>query len=126
VCFLHLHALGWNAPLGFDVNVFESNDPEEEVRSSFSAVAPRVESVRSNLAQAAAEVRRGTEQLMARARQQLPLAAERVQEGATTAAWVTFFAMVISLIAIGGAMVGRRQAARRVLQEDTRRTSVYR
>jgi hypothetical protein len=36
--------------------------------------------------------------------------AERAQKGATKAAWITFGAIVISLIAaIAGAMVGRRR-----------------
>ena len=45
-----------------------------------------------------------------RARAQLPVMAERAQEGATKAAWITFGAMLISLIAaIAGAMWGRRR-----------------
>jgi hypothetical protein len=87
--------------------------PEQEVRSTLNDVAQRVEAARNNPQQAAAEVRSGTERLMARAREQLPAAAERVQEGATKTAWITFAAMAISLIAaIAGAMVGRKRAAR--------------
>jgi hypothetical protein len=90
---------------------------EQEVRSTLSEVAQRVESVRNNPQQAASEVRQGTEQLMARARQQLPVVAERVQEGATKTAWFTFGAMLISLLAaIGGAMWGRRRVEERVLR----------
>jgi hypothetical protein len=90
--------------------------PEQEVRSSLDQIAQRVEAARDNPEQAAAEVRRGAEQLMSRARQQLPAAAERVQDSATKTAWITFAAMLISLIAaIAGAMVGRRRAAERLL-----------
>lgn len=92
--------------------------PEQEVRSSLDDIAQRAEAARDNPEQAAAEVRQGAQQLMSRARQQLPATAERVQEGATKTAWITFAAMVISLIAaIAGAMVGRRRAALRILDE---------
>lgn len=44
------------------------------------------------------------------ARAQLPAMADRAQEGATKAAWITFAAMLISMIAaVAGAMVGRRR-----------------
>lgn len=90
---------------------------EQEVSSTLSQVAQRVEAARDNPQQAATEVRQGTQQLMARAREQLPVVAERAQEGASKTAWFTFAAMVISLLAaIGGAMLGRRQAEERVLQ----------
>ena len=42
--------------------------PQQEVRSSLGEMAQRVEAVRDNPEQAAAEVRRGAEQLMSRAR----------------------------------------------------------
>lgn len=83
---------------------------EEEVRSQLADVSRRVEAARNNPELAAAEVRQGTARLMEGARQQLPAMAERAQEGATKAAWYTFGAMLISLLAaIGGAMVGRRR-----------------
>lgn len=89
--------------------------PEQEVRSSLSEIAQRVEAARNDPQQIAAEVRSGTERLMARARQQLPAMAERAQEGATKAAWITFGAMVVSLAAaIAGAMAGRKRAAHRL------------
>jgi hypothetical protein len=92
---------------------------QQEVQSSLSGIAQRVEAVRDNPEQAAAEVRRGTEELMARARAQLPAAAERVQEGASKTAWFTFAAMLISLLAaIGGAMFGRRRALERVAKVE--------
>lgn len=98
--------------------------PEQEVRSSLSEIAQRAEAARDNPEQAAAEVRRGAEELMSRARQQLPAAVERVQDSATKTAWITFAAMLISLIAaIAGAMVGRRRAAERLMR-DARTTTV--
>jgi hypothetical protein len=92
---------------------------EQEVRSQLADVSRRVEAARDNPEQAAAEVRQGTSELMSRARQQLPAMAERAQEGATKAAWVTFAAMLISLIAaIGGAMVGRRRVVATLAHSD--------
>lgn len=97
--------------------------PEQEVRSSLGEMAQRVEAARNNPEQAAAEVRRGAEQLMSRARQQMPAAAERVQDAATTTAWITFAAMLISLIAaVAGAMAGRKRAAQRLVG-DARATA---
>ena len=84
--------------------------PEQEVRTQLGEVARQVEAARDNPEQAAAAVRQGTSQLMERARQQLPTMAANAQEGATKAAWITFAAMLISLIAaIAGSMVGRRR-----------------
>lgn len=93
---------------------------EQEVRSTLSGVAQRVEAARDNPEQAATEIREGTQQLMDRARQQLPVMAERAQEAATKTAWATFAAMVISLAAaVAGAMVGRRRAETRALKAAT-------
>lgn len=90
---------------------------EQEVRSTLSGVAQRVEAARDNPEQAAMEIREGTRQLIDRARQQLPVMAERAQETATKTAWATFAAMLISLAAaVAGAMVGRRRAETRVLR----------
>jgi hypothetical protein len=83
---------------------------EEEVRQQLGQLAGRVEAVRDNPQQAASEVRQGVSQLMARAKQQLPAVAANAQESATKAAWITFAAMLISLLAaIAGSMVGRRR-----------------
>jgi hypothetical protein len=91
--------------------------PEQEVSSTLSEIAQRVEAARDNPQQAAAEVRQGTQQMMARARAQLPAVAERAQEGATKTAWIAFGAMLISLLAaIGGAMLGRRRVEERLLR----------
>jgi hypothetical protein len=98
--------------------------PEQDVRSTLADIAQRVEAARNNPQQAAAEVRSGIERLMAQARQQLPAAAERVQEGAAKTAWITFAAMLISLIAaIAGAMVGRKRAARRLVDNASVRAT---
>lgn len=89
--------------------------PQTEIQSTLNDVAQRVETSRDNPQQAAAEVRQGTQQLMDRARQQLPIVAERAQEGASKTAWITFAAMLISLIAaIAGAMLGRKRAETRL------------
>lgn len=88
---------------------------EQQVRSTLTSVATRVEAARDNPEQAAAEVRRGAQELMAQARAQLPAAAERLQEGASRTAWITFAAMLISLLAaVAGAMFGRRRAVARL------------
>jgi len=91
--------------------------PEQEVQSTLNDTAQRVQAARDNPQQATAEVRRGADQLMARAREQLPAMAERAQAGATKAAWITFAAMLVSLLAaIGGAMLGRKRAAQRLAE----------
>ncbi len=103
--------------------------PEEEVRSSLSQLAQRVEAVRDNPQQAAAAVREGTQQFVNRARAQLPVVAERAQQGATKTAWYTFAAMLISLAAaIGGAMLGRRRVEERLVRsvDSTVRDSTVR
>lgn len=92
---------------------------EAEVRSQLSQVSQRVEAVRDNPQQAAAEVRRGTSELLARARQQLPAIAAQAQEGATKAAWITLAAMLVSLLAaIAGSMVGRRRVVAALARSD--------
>ena len=83
---------------------------EEEVRTQLGDVSRRVEAVRDNPEQVAAEVRQGTSQLMSRVREQLPAMAANAQDAATKAAWITFAAMLISLLAaIAGSMVGRKR-----------------
>jgi hypothetical protein len=57
--------------------------------------------------------------MMERARAQLPAMAERAQDEATKAAWITFGAMLISLIAaVAGAMVGRRRVVQTLAHSD--------
>jgi hypothetical protein len=97
-----------------------TNSSEDEVRSQLGGIAQRVEAARNDPSRVAAEVRQGTEQLMARARQQLPAVAQQAQEGATKAAWFTFAAMLISLLAaIGGSMLGRRRVVATLAESRT-------
>jgi hypothetical protein len=97
---------------------------EQEVRTSLNDIAQRVEAARNNPQQAATEVRSGVERMMAQARQQLPAAAERIQEGAAKTAWITLAAMLLSLIAaIAGAMVGRKRAAQRLVDNASVRAT---
>jgi hypothetical protein len=87
---------------------------ESEIQSQLSQIADRAEAARDNPAQAAAEVRQGVQQLMQRARAEggLAAAAQRVQPEASATAWITFAALVLSMIAaVLGAMLGRRRAA---------------
>jgi hypothetical protein len=93
--------------------------PEQDVAAGLRDVAGRVEAARNNPEQVATEVRQGMAQLMERARQQLPAAAERVQESATKTAWITLAAMLVSLLAaIAGAMLGRRRVAERLVRGE--------
>jgi hypothetical protein len=75
-------------------------------------------------AQSGAELRQRAEELASRARANLPNAAAEAQPEATTTAWVTFVALVLSLAAaIAGAAFGRRRVAaadRTLTQEVTR------
>jgi hypothetical protein len=83
-----------------------------EVQSTLEQTASRVEASRDDPAQAAEEAQRGVADLMQRAQQSGALArqAEEVQPEVTAGAWITFFALVLSLAAaIFGAMRGRRK-----------------
>lgn len=91
--------------------------PVDEIRSHLAQMADKAEAARDDPAQAAAEVRRGVQEMMQKARSEghLASAAERVQPEASATAWITFGAMVLSLLAaVLGAMSGRRRAALRV------------
>ena len=88
--------------------------PEERVRSNLAQMADQADSARDNPAQAASEVRQGVENMIqtARADGTFAAAAERAQSAATKTAWITFGALMLSLLAaIFGAMTGRRSAA---------------
>jgi hypothetical protein len=88
--------------------------PPEQVQSTLSQIAADVEANRDDPQQAAAAVRDGMQPLMQQAQQRATQAAERAQPAASKAAWITFAALLISLLAaIAGAGVGRRNAARR-------------
>src|SRR5262245_772671 len=88
--------------------------PANEVQATLSETAQRVENNRGNLAQAAAEAKNGVAQLIEKARSSgaLQQKAEEVKPQATRAAWITFGALLLSLLAaVIGAMAGRRNPA---------------
>jgi hypothetical protein len=88
--------------------------PREEVARALTDTSNRVEAARNNPEQAAAEVRRGLSSLTSRARQNLTDTAARAQPKASATAWVTFGALVLSLLAaVAGAAVGRRAVVKR-------------
>jgi hypothetical protein len=94
---------------------------QEEASRTLNDMSQRVEAARDNPAQASAEARQGLQTLAARAKQNLANTAEEVKPEATTTAWLTFAALVLSLLAaIGGAAVGRRGVVRRVERPITR------
>jgi hypothetical protein len=85
---------------------------QSEVQASLSETAQRVENNRDNPTQAAAEAKQGMTQLMERAKSSgaLQQKAEEVQPQASKAAWITFGALLLSLLAaVLGAMAGRRK-----------------
>ncbi len=88
-----------------------------EVQASLSETAQRVENNRNNPTQAAAEAKQGMAQLMEKAKSSgaLQQKAEEVKPQATKAAWITFGALLLSLLAaVLGAMAGRRNPAKEV------------
>lgn len=85
--------------------------PATEVQASLSETAQRVENNRNNPAQAASEAKEGMSQLLdkAKASGALQQKAEQIKPEASRAAWITFGALVLSLVAaVIGAMAGRR------------------
>jgi hypothetical protein len=83
-----------------------------EVQSALSETAQRVENARNNPGQAAAEAKQGMAQLYAKAKSSgaLQQKAEEVKPQASKAAWITFGALLLSLLtAVLGAMAGRRE-----------------
>lgn len=87
---------------------------QDRVQSELAQMADRADAARDNPAQVATEVRQGVSNMVERARADgtLQQAAERVQEGAMHTAWITFAAMLLSLLAaLAGSMTGRRSAA---------------
>ena len=82
-----------------------------EVESALNDTAQRVEASRDNPTRAAAEAKQGMAQLMEKAKSSgaLEQKAEEMKPGATRAAWITFGALLLSLVAaVLGAMSGRR------------------
>jgi hypothetical protein len=85
---------------------------QSEVQSSLSETAQRVENNRNNPTQAAAEAKQGMAQLYEKAKSSgaLQQKAEEVKPQASKAAWITFGALLLSLLtAVFGAMAGRRE-----------------
>jgi len=85
--------------------------PVTEVQATLRETAQRVENNRGNPTQAAAEAKNGIAQLMEKAKASgaLRQKAEEVKPQATRAAWITFGALLLSLVAAAlGAMAGRR------------------
>jgi hypothetical protein len=85
---------------------------QSEVQATLSETAQRVENNRDNPSQAAAEAKAGMAQLMEKAKSSgaLEQKAQEVQPRATRAAWITFGALILSLLAaVFGAMSGRRR-----------------
>lgn len=83
-----------------------------EVQATLSATAQQVENNRDNPTQAAAEAKQGMAQLMEQAKSSgaLEQKAEELKPQASRAAWITFGALVLSLLAaVIGAMIGRRK-----------------
>ena len=85
-----------------------------EVQASLSETAQRVQNNRENPTQAAAEAKQGMARLMDQARSSgaLEQKAEQLKPQASKAAWITFGALVLSLLAaLIGAMTGLRKRA---------------
>jgi hypothetical protein len=85
--------------------------PMSEVQATLSETAQRVENSRNNPTQALAEAKKGVATLMEKVRSSgaLEQKAEEMKPHATRAAWITFGALLLSLLAaVIGAMAGRR------------------
>jgi hypothetical protein len=85
---------------------------QSEVQAALSETAQRVENNRDNPTKAAAEAKAGMAQLMDKAKSSgaLEQKAQEIQPQASRAAWITFAALVLSLLAaVLGAMSGRRR-----------------
>src|SRR4051812_5128397 len=87
----------------------------QDVQSSLNDTAQRVEQNKDDPKQAAAQAKEGMTQLMQKAKdsgaiqQKAQEKAEEVKPAAAKAAWITFGALVLSLVtAVIGAMIGRR------------------
>ena len=89
--------------------------PQQEARSTLAGIAQQVEAARNDPTQAVAEARKGLQELASKAGARIERAAASAQPYASATMWSTLVAMVIALLAaIGGAMTGRRQVARRL------------
>lgn len=93
---------------------------QDEARSTLSGIAQRVQGARNDPTQAAAEARRGLEELASKAGARVERAAATAQPYASATLWSTLIAMVLALAAaIAGAMTGRNQAAQRLGESTT-------
>jgi hypothetical protein len=91
------------------VSLFASvtGTPTEEARTALAQFRSRLEAVRDNPDQVAAEVRTFLAQYKDRAQQQALSAAAAVQEGAAVGSWVTFGVLALTLVgSILGALAG--------------------
>ena len=94
--------------------------PQSEAQSTLSGIAQRVESARNDPAQAAAEARRGAEEIGAMVKTRAAQAASEAQPYASATMWSTLLALVLALGAsIAGAMSGRKQVANRLAEVAT-------
>jgi hypothetical protein len=92
---------------------------QQDATSELNQIAQRVESARNDPARAADEVRNGMRDLASRAREGVQQTAAQAKPAAAKTAWITFAALVLSLLAaIWGAAVGRRGVVGRVAPDD--------
>jgi hypothetical protein len=94
--------------------------PEQQVRTNLAQIADKADAAKDNPAQAAAQVRQSVQDMIQKARTDgtLTQAADKAKGVATKTAWITFAALVLSLLAaVLGAMTGRRAAALTVGRE---------
>ena len=85
---------------------------QDELQSALSQMAQRVEQNRDDPAKAAVEAKAGMSELLQKAKTSgaLEQKAEEVKPQASRAAWMTFGALLLSLLAaVIGAMSGRRK-----------------
>jgi flagellar basal body-associated protein FliL len=85
---------------------------QDEARKTLTDIAKRVEEVKDDPAKAAAEARRGLQDVATKAAARVEEAAATAQPYASATLWSTLLAMILSLAAaVAGAMTGRKQAA---------------
>jgi hypothetical protein len=90
---------------------------QDEARQRISEIRGRVEAARDNPQQAAAEAKRGLQEVASKAASRVETAAAEAQPYASATMWSTLAAMVVALIAaVVGAMIGRRQVERRLTE----------
>ncbi|MBA3596944.1 MAG: hypothetical protein H0W40_06150 [Methylibium sp.] len=88
---------------------------QAEARSSLADIRQKVEAARNNPAQAAAAAKQGFEDLASQAGARVEKAAAKAQPYASATIWTALGAMVLALLAaVSGAMMGRRQVAKRL------------